>query len=188
MKKKDIMIIVIVLVAAAVLFIATPQGRGILSRTLNNQTATPAPEATNEPTAVPTDLPTAAPAVTPSPTLKSMILEPTKAPRPTLAPAESYVRVSVGGMVYALLPLNSDTTYPIRQPDGKENVIEIGKNRVAMHSSTCDNQDCVGQGEITLENMDTRILFNMVICLPNEVSLELLTPAEAQAAYEDMTR
>ena len=50
-----------------------------------------------------------------------------------------------------------------------------------MESSNCDNQDCVGQGEVTLENRDSRILFNMVICLPHRLTLELLTREEAEA-------
>ena len=35
------------------------------------------------------------------------------------------------------------------------------------------------QVEVTLENRDSRVLANMIICLPNEVILEVLTPAEA---------
>ena len=47
-----------------------------------------------------------------------------------------------------------------------------------MKSSPCDNQDCVKQGEVTLANKDERILSNMIICLPNQVVLELYTPEE----------
>ena len=43
-----------------------------------------------------------------------------------------------------------------------------------MESSSCDNQDCVGQGEITLDNYKTRILSTFVICLPNEVTIEMV--------------
>ena len=39
---------------------------------------------------------------------------------------------------------------------------------------------------MTLDNIEERILFNMVICLPNQVTLELLTPEEAQTALEDI--
>ena len=50
-----------------------------------------------------------------------------------------------------------------------------------MESSNCENQNCIGQGEVTLENRETRVLFNMVICLPHGISLELLTKEEAYA-------
>jgi hypothetical protein len=47
-----------------------------------------------------------------------------------------------------------------------------------MEDSTCENHDCVDQGEVTLENRKDRILGNMIICLPNQVTLQLLTPDE----------
>ena len=55
-----------------------------------------------------------------------------------------------------------------------------------MESSNCENQTCVGQGEVTLENRDLRPLFNMVICLPHNLSLELLTRAEAESRLMEM--
>lgn len=189
MKRQDVWIIGLVLLAALVLFVATPQGRGILAKTFGGA---PTPEATAQPTVEPAPTPASeptpepTPGPTPGPTLSSMILPPTPVPRPTLRPAEAYVRIAADGRVVALLPLVDDTTYAVRQPDGQENVVSIGHNRVSMHSATCDNQDCVQQGEVTLDNKDMRILGNMVICLPNKVVLELLTPEEAQAAYEDM--
>ena len=193
MKRKDVWVIVAVLAVAAILFVAMPQGRNTLANifggsTQTKPTVTLEPEITEEPASTPLgELPDQAPKVTPPTTVDSMILRATPAPKPTLRPAQSYVRVSVGGQVAALLPLIEDTTYPVKQLDGKENVVSIGHNRVSMHSSTCENQDCVQQGEITLENKDSRVLFNMVVCLPNQVMLELLTPEEAQAAYEAMT-
>ena len=54
-----------------------------------------------------------------------------------------------------------------------KNVLRITQNGFMMESSTCDNQDCVDQGEVTLENMDERVLMNMVICLPHQLSVEL---------------
>ena len=54
-----------------------------------------------------------------------------------------------------------------------KNVLHITQNGFYMESSTCDNQDCVDQGEVTLENMSERVLMNMVICLPHQLSVEL---------------
>ena len=39
------------------------------------------------------------------------------------------------------------------------------------------------QGTVTLENRDERILYNMIICLPNQVMLELYTPEEVLEMY-----
>lgn len=101
-------------------------------------------------------------------------------------PAESYLLVTTDSSVYSPIPLDSDNAFRIAQADGSENVIHIGHNRFYMESSNCDNQNCVEQGEVTLENREERLLFNMVICLPHKLSLELLTRAEAEARLLEM--
>jgi hypothetical protein len=50
-----------------------------------------------------------------------------------------------------------------------------------MESATCENQDCVHQGEVTLENKNARVLENLIICLPNQVYLELYSTEELLA-------
>ena len=101
-------------------------------------------------------------------------------------PAESYLIVKTAGGVYLPIPLNSDNAFTVKQSDGSENTVHIGKNSFYMESSNCENQNCVEQGEVTLENRDTRILLNLVICLPHNLSLELLTPEEAQSLLLDL--
>ena len=101
-------------------------------------------------------------------------------------PAASYLFVNTGGSAYSPIPLNGDNSFRIAQQDGSENVIHIGENSFYMESSNCKNQNCVGQGEVTLENRESRPLFNMVICLPHNLSLELLTRAEAEARLLEM--
>ena len=91
----------------------------------------------------------------------------------------AYLRVQVGDQVWEPIALADGDEYTISQPDGKTNVVRASADGAVMHSSTCDNQSCVQQGEVTLENRDTRVLTNMIICLPNQVILEILTPAEA---------
>ena len=92
---------------------------------------------------------------------------------------KAYLRVQVSDQVWAPIALANGDTYTITQPDGKENVVKVTDIGAVMASSTCENQSCVEQGEVTLENRDMRVLSNMIICLPNEVILEVLTPAEA---------
>lgn len=101
-------------------------------------------------------------------------------------PAASYLFVNTGGSAYSPIPLNGDNSFRITQQDGSENVIHIGENSFYMESSNCKNQNCVGQGEVTLENRESRPLFNMVICLPHNLSLELLTREEAEARLMEM--
>ncbi len=92
---------------------------------------------------------------------------------------QAYLRVQVGDQVWEPIALAEGDSYTISQPDGKENVVNVTATGAIMHFSTCDNQSCVKQGEVTLENRDSRVLSNMIICLPNEVILEVLTPEEA---------
>lgn len=96
-------------------------------------------------------------------------------------PAESYLVVTTANNTYSPIPLNEDNEFRITQKDGSENVIHIGKNSFYMKSSNCDNQNCVEEGEVTLENRSTRLLLNFVYCLPHNLSLEMLSPDEAKA-------
>ena len=80
------------------------------------------------------------------------------------------------------LPEEGEAAFPLRQtlPDGTEavNVIHLTPDGVYMEDATCANHDCMGQGVVTLENREERILGNMIICLPNQVTLQLFTPEE----------
>jgi len=98
-------------------------------------------------------------------------------------PASAYVLVTTPSQAGWLpLPEEEEVSYPIRQvlPDGTEtvNVIHLTPEGVYMEDSTCEGHDCVLQGEVTLENRGDRILGNMIICLPNQVTLQLYTPEE----------
>ena len=100
--------------------------------------------------------------------------------------ARGYVRV-VSPTVEGWLPLpeDKDYVYPLRQVsgDGREivNVIRVTPSGVCVESANCENQDCVLQGEVTLENRDSRPLGNMIICLPHQVVLELYSTEELLA-------
>ena len=91
------------------------------------------------------------------------------------------------GAYWLPLPEEEDYTFPIRQvrEDGTEelNLLHVTPEGFYMESSTCENQDCVEQGLVTLENRSERILGGWVICLPNLVYLELYTPEEILALY-----
>lgn len=122
--------------------------------------------------------PTAAPTVEPT---ASSEAEPSATPQP----AKGYVLVSTATrMGFLPLPEEGEYSYHLEQvlPDGTpaENVIHVSAEGVWMEESTCDNHDCIDQGEVTLDNRKDRILGNMIICLPNQVTLQLLTPEEIE--------
>lgn len=98
----------------------------------------------------------------------------TPAPEPN-----SYMCIWLGNQ-FQLFPLVTEGNLSIKQSDTVENVVHVIVDGFYMHSSTCANQDCVKQGEVTLDNIETRILANWVVCLPNNVMLELLTPEQAE--------
>ena len=89
-----------------------------------------------------------------------------------------HVVLTVGGRQYGdPIPMDRDKIITIRQENGEINKVHITPDSVYMEYSSCENQDCVGQGHITMENYKTRILSTFVICLPNNVTIEMV-PAE----------
>ncbi len=98
---------------------------------------------------------------------------------------EAYLVITVAGEMYEPIPLEESARYSITRGENV-NVVEVTQDSVWMASSTCDNQDCVEQGTVSLENRDGRVLKNMVICMPNDVTLELYTAEEITALLLDM--
>ena len=60
---------------------------------------------------------------------------------------------------------------------GSINRIHITPEYVEMESSTCENQDCIGEGEVNVNTYKDRILSTYIICLPNQVTIEMV-PAD----------
>lgn len=90
--------------------------------------------------------------------------------------AEAFLIISVAGRQSRVEPLDQDRDVEIAQPNGCKNVIHITRNGFHMASSTCENQLCIGQGEVTVDNYTRRILGPYVLCLPNQVELQLVIP------------
>lgn len=91
-----------------------------------------------------------------------------------LQDAPAAVLIYLGNQLYNIIPLGEKETFTVDQGNGMVNTILVHETGVYMEHSTCDNQDCVKQGEITLSNYKERILMSWVICLPNQVSIELV--------------
>ncbi len=181
MKKKDLKVIIPVAVLALALFIlaqALPkENKQSNAGALTDATATQAVSPTQTPVPSPTAQ-TAAPAATATEALSAA------SPVPTLEPAQAYLKVQIGNLVFEPLALTESRDLELTQPDGKQNVVRITPGSIVMHSANCDNQDCVHQGMVSLENKNMRVLQNMIVCLPNQVVLQLLDPEEALVDWE----
>ncbi len=99
-------------------------------------------------------------------------------------PSIAYVLVRMPNPIGLLpLPIEGEYTKTIRQihDDGTEliNVLHLTPNGFWMESANCEGNDCVDMGEVTLENREERVLWNMIICLPHQLSAELITREEA---------
>lgn len=170
-KKNLIVIAALVLLVAAVALTAMllkPELNPTLGTLEADPTATPV--VTEAPSA--TEAPAADAAATEAPAAETTANEGLDSLN-----AEAYLVVSVAGMMYEPIPLVEEGRYSIRRGD-LVNVIEVTPTSIKMHESSCDNQDCVEQGTVSLENYKQRVLQNMIICLPNEVVLELYTTEE----------
>lgn len=96
----------------------------------------------------------------------------------TTATTTAYLRIAAPGQSFDLVPLTADQEIVIEQTDGSHNVVEVFQGGFRMKEANCSNQDCIHQGDVTLENMNTRALANEIICLPHKVVLELVTGDE----------
>ena len=188
LKKPWAALLAVLLLAAVVLGIMMLTGwRPFSAVEEPKPTAAPTAESTEVPTDVPTEAPTSAPA---DEVTANATAEPGEAPTDVPpAPAKAYV-LATAGSEYYWLPLPEEEEYSVtaRQvnpENGEEwtNVITVTTDGVYMRESNCDNQDCVGEGTITLENREERILGNMIVCLPHQVMLQLYTPEEIIALY-----
>ncbi len=95
--------------------------------------------------------------------------------------AQDFVYIYVGNNLYEAVALTEAKVVHIDQGSGKVNDVEISADgHVYMKDSTCDNQDCVKQGEMTADNIEQRPMRNWVVCLPNEISIELRLHSEEQ--------
>lgn len=195
-KKKDAVIIGVVLLLAVVLFAASK----MMPKTeLSTKTAdvTLAPDAVEYLDETPAPETTEAPAVTETPEItveptaeatEEATAEPTAAPESAsvvgpVMPKQTdkvrgYVVITVAGRQYGdPIPMDRDKIITIKQDNGDINKIHITPEYVVMESSTCENQDCIGEGEVNVNTYQDRILSTFIICLPNQVTIEMV-PAD----------
>ena len=189
LKKKDLLIIAVVLLAAVALF----AGSKMLPKTdLSTKTAdvtlapdaveyldeTPAPtatEAAQPPEATAEPAATEAPEATDAPQSANMVGP--MMPKQT-EKVRGHVVITVAGRQYGdPIPMDRDKIITVKQENGAINRIHITPEYVEMESSTCENQDCIGEGEVNVNTYKDRILSTYIICLPNQVTIEMV-PAD----------
>lgn len=83
------------------------------------------------------------------------------------------VILTLDGREIANLPFGEPHTVRILQENGDENVLLITADSVRMLSANCEGQDCVRMEEVTRDNLETRVMFGMIICLPHRLSVEV---------------
>ena len=192
MKQKKIWVAAVILLAAlAVILWGFLKMPGPIEDPAGTAAQTGEPEAAPGEAAAETEEPSAAPETNPE-------TEPSAAPETEKAtqeqpflvqitdsdPSIAYVLVRMPNPIGLLpLPVEGEYTRTIRQTmaDGTEaiNVVHLTPNGFWMEDANCEGHDCVNEGEVTLENREERVLWNMVICLPHQLSLELITRDEA---------
>ena len=92
---------------------------------------------------------------------------------------QAYLLMIVNKETQEPIPLTGEDTITISQNNGEFiNVVKVTADSIVMESANCSNQDCIHQGMVSLNNANTRPLNKYIVCLPNQVTLALLTPEE----------
>lgn len=91
----------------------------------------------------------------------------------------AYLHISVPGQADQWVPLTEEREIRIEQDNGDYNVVQLFQGGFRIIESNCSNQSCIHQGEVTVDNIGTRLLGNEVICLPHKLVLTLETTADA---------
>ena len=97
------------------------------------------------------------------------------------------VEIRVGGALYASVPLREERDIVIEQESGDVNIVSISGGGVRMAYSSCKNQLCLHQGDVTTANWVSRALGRSIVCLPNRVLVELaVTGSGERIAAEEL--
>lgn len=92
--------------------------------------------------------------------------------------ASGTVEIYAGGRLFAAATLDETQDVEVAQESGEVNIVHIENGVVTMAYSSCKNQLCLHQGELSADNWTQRALGRMIICLPNQVLVELALSEE----------
>ncbi len=100
---------------------------------------------------------------------------------------KAYLRIEIDGKPSQVVALDSERDIALEQEDGRRNIVHIFPGGFRMAESSCRNQDCIEQGEVTASNRAKRVLYDKVVCLPNKVALTLYTEADEPVEILELT-
>ena len=83
------------------------------------------------------------------------------------------VILTLDGEEIARFPFGEAHTIRILQDNGYENNLVLTGESVYMESANCEGQDCVHMEPVTRDNLETRVMSGMIICLPHRLSIEV---------------
>ena len=83
------------------------------------------------------------------------------------------VYVTLDGEALIDLPFDQAHTLTVIQHGTGENTVQITGDAVYMEHADCENQDCVQMGEVTLHNLEARVLGGFIVCLPHKLVIEI---------------
>lgn len=83
------------------------------------------------------------------------------------------VILTLDGKEIAVLPFGEAHTVRVLQDNGDENNLILTGESVYMESANCEGQDCVHMEPVTRDNLETRVMSGMIICLPHRFSVEV---------------
>ena len=90
----------------------------------------------------------------------------------------TYADIYINDSLYEVVPLNEDATITVDQGDGKVNYVQVKNGSIFMADSTCSDGLCISQGEMNPDNYEDRPMLNWIICLPNQVTVQLRVDEE----------
>ena len=83
------------------------------------------------------------------------------------------VYITLDGKDVAVLPFEEAHVLRIETKDGGMNTVTMTGTSVSVTEADCSGQDCVGMGEVTAENLETRVLGGFIVCLPHRLAVEV---------------
>lgn len=95
--------------------------------------------------------------------------------------AKLYMRYRINGEEPVVIPLTEERELTVKQEETVSNTFRLSPAGFSMASSTCKNQLCVYQGEVTAENMAERPMYNIIVCAPHRLVAELMTAEEMES-------
>ncbi len=100
----------------------------------------------------------------------------TGSPETPSHPEDLMVYIARGQELLISFPFSEAHLISVIQEDGAENHILMTGTLVKVTEANCGNQDCVGMGEVTRENLNERVLGGFIVCLPHRLTVEVREP------------